>query len=58
VVCLHFGYERVQTMDWCGRARGGRDQEWTPDGGIASLKEPVRGTAEDAKEGGNDGFAP
>ena len=27
-----------------GRARGGRDQEWTPDGGIASLKEPVRGT--------------
>jgi hypothetical protein len=44
--------------DVAGRARGGRDQEWTPDGGIASLKEPVRGTAEDAKEGGNDGFAP
>jgi hypothetical protein len=42
----------------CRAGSGGRDQEWTPDGGIASLKERVRGAAEDAKEGGSYGVAP
>jgi hypothetical protein len=42
----------------CQAGSGGRDQEWTPDGGIASLKDRVRGAAEDAKEGGSYGVAP
>src|ERR1035441_1820403 len=37
---------------------GGRDQEWTPDGGLVPSRDRVRGTAGDAKEGGSDGFAP
>jgi hypothetical protein len=37
---------------------GGRDQEWTPDGGLVPSIARVKMTAGDAKEGGSDGFAP
>ncbi len=40
------------------RARAGGSRNGLPDGGFTSLKEWVRGTAEDAKEGGNYGAAP
>src|SRR4051812_26319422 len=50
-------------MDWPGRPDGltqpvGRDGNRNPQGGYSSLKEWVRGTAEDAKEGGSNGVAP